>query len=759
MILNQNQQSEAQLIGDIQNNKVGIDTNNIDFITSLLTTNLYSQPIESFIRETVANGWDSHVEAGTTDKPVIIRIYKNNEYVHIVVRDYGTGLSPERFNEIYLNVGSSTKRQSNNYIGMFGIGRFSSLAVSDTVHLTNYYNGTYNKYVMYKDGSKICIDKLFEAATEEESGLEVDVHILNNYDNRKKIARGIKQLTFYNNVYIDDPEKLIDIIDYPSIEDFNVRKIEEFNTFKVCDCGDIKNCLLMGNVLYPIEDSYVKKWFAGVSFVPFAIKCDIGDVDITPSRENLLYSEKTINTINSKCEAALNEFKEICKNNFGSDFKTLEDYYNFYTNSYVAIDIQHFDTKNIYLQIPMDKIDYYGLSKQVTVNGSTISTATLTFYKKFRYMYLPSSLVLYRYDDSRFRVKDNRCYIYRYFENYKSDRVLLVNEPLSPIAKSYWRETCNDCHNYYFLYKKNIRSAFRKIVKDFCKSYDVKPTNPIIKFILKDFVNNYTKLSTYGIEDVPQTYIDSIKAATKTKRTAKQARKCVVYELVPGRAYDSVSYEDYEIRNLASYKGTAFFAEKGNAYLEAFYTFFRKIDQSNHVKFVEVAPTNIPLIRELPNTVEFNTIFTEKNNLISKVCTLIYLSEKWNITRLSFCDVDKKFKSLVYSIIRCKNKINETESSVIEELMTTLCKTYYNNNWLNYKLIYELESNKQYLKINDLCSEWVYDDFKNAVFAFYEYMTKTNLSNLKRFNEVKNKLKPILDEYTPNQELPHFNVQ
>ena len=120
MILNQNQQSEAQLIGDIQNNKVGIDTNNIDFITSLLTTNLYSQPIESFIRETVANGWDSHVEAGTTDKPVIIRIYKNNEYLHIAVRDYGTGLSPERFNEVYLNVGSSTKRQSNNYIGMFG---------------------------------------------------------------------------------------------------------------------------------------------------------------------------------------------------------------------------------------------------------------------------------------------------------------------------------------------------------------------------------------------------------------------------------------------------------------------------------------------------------------------------------------------------------------------------------------------------------------------------------------------------------------
>ena len=121
MILNQNQQSDAQLIGDIQNNKVGIDTNNLDFITSLLTTNLYSQPIQSFIRETVANGWDSHVEAGNTDKPVILRIYSDSESnIHLAVRDYGTGLSPERFNEIYLNIGSSSKRESNNFIGCFG---------------------------------------------------------------------------------------------------------------------------------------------------------------------------------------------------------------------------------------------------------------------------------------------------------------------------------------------------------------------------------------------------------------------------------------------------------------------------------------------------------------------------------------------------------------------------------------------------------------------------------------------------------------
>ena len=135
MILNQYQQSDAQLIGDIQNNKVGIDTQNIDFITSLLTTNLYSQPIQSFIRETVANGWDSHVEAGTTDKPVIVRLYIKDNHIHIAVRDYGTGLSPERFNKIYLNIGSSSKRDSNDYIGCFGKHRKRELVFTPNLKI------------------------------------------------------------------------------------------------------------------------------------------------------------------------------------------------------------------------------------------------------------------------------------------------------------------------------------------------------------------------------------------------------------------------------------------------------------------------------------------------------------------------------------------------------------------------------------------------------------------------------------------------
>ena len=124
--------STVESYGVIEN-QVGIDARNIDFLATLLTSNLYSNPLHSFLRETIANAWDSHVEANNTDTPVILLIEETdkeegsylNSYTsqfsyRLSIRDFGTGLSKERFENIYKNIGSSTKRESNDYIGAFG---------------------------------------------------------------------------------------------------------------------------------------------------------------------------------------------------------------------------------------------------------------------------------------------------------------------------------------------------------------------------------------------------------------------------------------------------------------------------------------------------------------------------------------------------------------------------------------------------------------------------------------------------------------
>ena len=109
MIIN-TQESDIQVVGDITEFKSSIDPKNLEFITTLLSSNLYSAPERSFISEIVSNAQESQVEASTTNIPIIIKITENKKtnyygikdfkgYGDITIRNFGTGLSTERFND------------------------------------------------------------------------------------------------------------------------------------------------------------------------------------------------------------------------------------------------------------------------------------------------------------------------------------------------------------------------------------------------------------------------------------------------------------------------------------------------------------------------------------------------------------------------------------------------------------------------------------------------------------------------------------
>lgn len=315
MIINADK-GNIEVLGDIREFKTSIDPKNLEFITTLLSSNLYSDPEQSFIREIVSNAWDSHVEAGTTDTPVIIRFKKGANSWEVTIRDFGTGLSPERFQEVYRNIGSSTKRESNEFIGGFGIGKYSSLACTNTVYITSYYEGTAFLYVMVKSGNTITTNLVMEKPTEEKNGVEVTIK---NIPNINPYEKALKYIVFFPNVYVDGIDNKV-----------NDTKLKRFNNFAVAS-EYIDTKILLGNVLYPCNTKLLstasRDFLKNIEFSGIVIKFNVGEISITPNRESIIYSSDTISKIEDRIMAAKAELDTMVSNKLSKDYNNLYEYY------------------------------------------------------------------------------------------------------------------------------------------------------------------------------------------------------------------------------------------------------------------------------------------------------------------------------------------------------------------------------------------------------------------------------------------------
>lgn len=308
-------QGNIEVIGDIKEFKTSIDPKNLEFITTLLSSNLYSDPEQSFIREIVSNAWDSHVEAGNTDTPVIVRFKDQNYNKSVTIRDYGTGLSPERFAEVYCNIGSSTKRDSNEFIGGFGIGKYSSLACSNTVYITSYYNGIAYYYVMVKSGNSITTNLLREQPTTEKNGVEITVRNIVNFSPYEK---ALDYIVFFPNVYIDGIDHYL-----------NSAKLKRLTHIAIAS-RTIHHKLLLGNVLYPCNrrllPTDVADFLQDIHSTGIVVKFDIGELGITPNRENIIYTSDTIDKISTRVREAKKELLGLVRKHICKDYQNLEEY-------------------------------------------------------------------------------------------------------------------------------------------------------------------------------------------------------------------------------------------------------------------------------------------------------------------------------------------------------------------------------------------------------------------------------------------------
>lgn len=172
--------SEHKLETNISNEvEVVIGQEESSKILTFLRDNIYESPKTALVKELLSNALDVHVENNVT-RP--IEITTPNSFNNLlVIRDFGTGLSPEFMSTKYTQVGLSTKNNSDSTLGGWGIGRLSPLAYTDVYYIDSFYQGTLYKYMLsiYDDGpkKKVSLLNLGEFATDESSGFKVSIPI------------------------------------------------------------------------------------------------------------------------------------------------------------------------------------------------------------------------------------------------------------------------------------------------------------------------------------------------------------------------------------------------------------------------------------------------------------------------------------------------------------------------------------------------------------------------------------------------------
>lgn len=147
----------------------------------VLSDNLYSNKIGSIVREISCNAYDAHVMAGKKDIPFEIHL-PNAFEPWFSVRDFGTGLSPEDIRTVFTVYFESTKDQSNDAIGAFGLGAKTPLAYTDQFTVTSIVNGTRRIYSVFKSSSGIPdIALMDESVTDNGNGVEIKLSAKREY--------------------------------------------------------------------------------------------------------------------------------------------------------------------------------------------------------------------------------------------------------------------------------------------------------------------------------------------------------------------------------------------------------------------------------------------------------------------------------------------------------------------------------------------------------------------------------------------------
>lgn len=335
--------------GDFTEKSFGVDVAGLPHLFEIVRK-IYPNPILALVREYACNGYDSQVLKGNEDKPLEIFLPTQTD-AHLRVRDFGVGMSEDDIFNTYCFYGKSGKEKSasNNFIGGFGIGAKSFGCYGDSMIVESFQNGIKSVYTCYIDETKI--GKVAKIATYEEpdqpDGVRIVIGIRSG--DFSAVARAAAQVFKYWKVKPIIKGNKSEYECYVTTD----RVSMEGDKWQLIDRSDTSYAI-MGQIAYRIErdafnldslsdyDKSVVNLAAKGAIVHF----DIGELDISPSRETLEMSQRTISNL-------LVRFREI-KDHLLSEFNNgIDKCQNIYEIKKYCRDEIYYGSFNRFRQILM----------------------------------------------------------------------------------------------------------------------------------------------------------------------------------------------------------------------------------------------------------------------------------------------------------------------------------------------------------------------------------------------------------------------
>lgn len=314
----------------------------------ILSSQIYENKIKAVIRELCANAYDSHVWDNKKNIPFEVHL-PNSFEPFLSVQDFGVGMSEDDIMNVYTSYFKSLKTHTNDVIGGLGLGSKSPFCLVDQFTVVSTFEGirsTYNAFIG-TDGSPQ-ITKVNSTRTTAENGVIVKLPVKPDDFNRFAIEAN-SVLRWFKTI--------------PNITG-RTAKVESIRQDKEYYCVDISPgshsfFAVMGNVAYPVDfDSHDLEFLFEKINGYLAVEFDIGDLEVSASRETLSLTKDTQAKIKSKLDGILGEIVEEMQKSIDAlehlrDIKSL-DYW-----SYIQKNLKQFTYKG-------KTIDQYSKSARYT---------------------------------------------------------------------------------------------------------------------------------------------------------------------------------------------------------------------------------------------------------------------------------------------------------------------------------------------------------------------------------------------------------